>query len=209
MMHPQFMPAPYFTKQNAREMNARSQAARKARAIRDRKSALLLTLVPSIDRPPTELDPYVLARLARVRSQLSRIDELIERERDPNKLERLASASMKLSDQEFALAGRPKPGFLHHKAAEPPKRPAAWRMAGAPTPELAPVPLPDSSPPGQLNQTNPSPEPEAPTALPMPASTPPELDQHPAQPANPAEQAGNLSPATKESLSPTPTVGTG
>lgn len=48
-------------------------------------------------------------RLARVREQLARIDAMLLDETDPAKLDRLAAASMRLSDQEFALANRPKP----------------------------------------------------------------------------------------------------
>jgi hypothetical protein len=65
---------------------------------------------PSCDSHDYLGEDYALLRLARVREQLNRIDRMIATETDPQKLDRLAAATMRLSDQEFALAGRPKPG---------------------------------------------------------------------------------------------------
>lgn len=58
------------------------------------------------------VDPYLQARLIRVRKQLNKIDGLIESEEDPSKLDRLASAQARLSEQERQLSGRPLPGTL-------------------------------------------------------------------------------------------------
>jgi hypothetical protein len=89
-----------FTAANAREMAARSVDARK-----QRNSVPALPPLP----PVQPADQFAKERLARVRAQQERIDAMILAETDPQKLDRLASASMRLSDQEFALAGRPKP----------------------------------------------------------------------------------------------------
>jgi hypothetical protein len=96
-----------FNTANAREMAARSIEARK-----QRNAVPALPPLPPIQ----EADQYARERLARVRAQQDKIDAMILTERDPQKLDRLASASMRLSDQEFALAGRPKPGNLKHVA---------------------------------------------------------------------------------------------
>ena len=50
------------------------------------------------------------ARLERVRLQLDRVDAMMLTEDDPQRLDRLASAQMRLSEQERILAGRPLPG---------------------------------------------------------------------------------------------------
>jgi hypothetical protein len=76
----------------------------------------------------------------RVREQLDLVDdairaELAKREPDGQRVDRLAAASMRLSDQEFALAGRPKPGQ---------RRPGPERAARASVfwggPAVAPAP---------------------------------------------------------------------
>lgn len=87
-----------FTRENAAEFTKKGLIVRAA----NRKARLeRLTISP---------DPYVNKRLARVRAQLERIDEMMEQELDPQRLDRLASAQARLSVQEFALANRPMPG---------------------------------------------------------------------------------------------------
>lgn len=78
-------------------MGKRSGAARRAKANGSRTP-----FVSGSER-------YQVRRLARVREQLDRIDKMLMAETDPQRLDRLAAASMRLSDQEFALANRPKP----------------------------------------------------------------------------------------------------
>lgn len=95
-----------FTAANAREMAARGNAA-KALAKKQREEQLARANAIAIE-PADEI--YRSQRLARVRKQLEKLDEMIEKERDPQKLDRLASAQARLSVQEFALAGRPMPG---------------------------------------------------------------------------------------------------
>jgi hypothetical protein len=99
-----------FTKANAREMNAKSHAAKlaKKQAILDAMSTP--DFVPRT-QPKTE-NPYELLamRLLRVRKQLNRVDRLLDAETDPMKIDRLASALLRLSEQERILANRPLPG---------------------------------------------------------------------------------------------------
>src|SRR5262245_45793669 len=98
------MPRVLFTRENAREMAARSNAIQRERR---RESQTLAPLSP----PATgDHDPYVASRLMRVREQLNRLDSMMSKETDPNKLDRLASAQSKVAEQERILDGRPLPG---------------------------------------------------------------------------------------------------
>ncbi len=59
-------------------------------------------------------DSFSNTRLMRIRKQLCLLDtaieaELSEKAPDGQRVDRLAAASMRLNDQEFALANRPKP----------------------------------------------------------------------------------------------------
>lgn len=63
---------------------------------------------------------YVGGRLARVRVQLDRVDELMMTETDPQKLDRLASAQARLSEQERILDGRALPGSLRPREKKEP-----------------------------------------------------------------------------------------
>jgi hypothetical protein len=109
---------PRFTAETAVEMGRRSAEARR-----------LLHLVPIEPPPPpptpapTEepTDGYRSARLVRVRAQLDRIDDMMIEEDDPAKLDRLASAQARLSEQERILRGEPLPGS---------RRPAPERAKG-------------------------------------------------------------------------------
>ena len=96
-------------------------------------------------------DEYRAKRLARVRKQLDRIDDLMDEECDPQKLDRLASAQARLAEQERILRGEPLPGS---------RRPAPERRGsrgtGSQTPQqVAPcvpkpsVPVTPSTPPVQ------------------------------------------------------------
>lgn len=67
--------------------------------------------VPEVAGPALQIaDGYHEARLVRVRAQLDRIDEMMLDEDDPGKLDRLASAQARLSEQERILRGEPLPG---------------------------------------------------------------------------------------------------
>ena len=110
---------------NAKAMAARSVAARRfrvaaaeerARAERERVGAVVDAIMTAADQPAPAAD-YVSRRLARVRAQLDRIDELIAEAAagradriDGRKLNDLAAAQARLATQEQQLAGRPLPG---------------------------------------------------------------------------------------------------
>lgn len=111
-----------FTSANAREMAAKGHAARRERIEQLRKAA-------EPDRNADE--SYKAQRLARVRKQLDRIDSLMEKEIDPQKLDRLASAQARLSEQERILAGRPLPGS--HRPSRNPKSQTPAQSSFQPT----------------------------------------------------------------------------
>lgn len=81
------------------------------------------------------LDDFNASRLVRVREQLEKLDAMIEKETDAQKLDRLASAQSRLSEQERILDGRPLPGS---------RRPSSERASRA-TIELRPL-LADAAP---------------------------------------------------------------
>ena len=112
------------TKDNAREMALKSQQTRKEQ-LQELRTALQVLSGDSGKE-------YRARRVARVRRQLDRIDEMMMEEMDPQKLDRLASAQARLSEQERVLSGTPLPGSL---------RPAAERtQRGLGAPASAPVP---------------------------------------------------------------------
>jgi hypothetical protein len=96
------MPTAYFTKENARQMQAKGILLRK-----QRMDAICNTVKTLVDDPSTD---YQKVRLARVRAQLARVDEMIDEETDPKLLNQLAQAQDRLAEQERKLAGRPLPG---------------------------------------------------------------------------------------------------
>ena len=60
---------------------------------------------------------------------------MLEAEDDPQRMDRLAAASMRLSDQEFALSGRPKPGNRRPGPDKPgPKGGVFWGGSAAAAP---------------------------------------------------------------------------
>lgn len=121
-----------WTADQAREMGRRSAAGyaeRKRRRLEreaQERADDLARLVKSVGAAlPT--DAYVAERLARVRRQLDRIDELMLTEAAPPALDRLAAAQARVSEQERILAGRPLPGA--HRPG-PQRRPRIDHEAG-------------------------------------------------------------------------------
>lgn len=116
----------FFTPQNAKAYRQKSLASyrrnrilEKQRAEREALAAFLPPLPPPQPVPlPPPLPPpqqkdlcdFCEKRIARVRGMLDKLDTLMEKERDPQKLDRLASAQMRLSEQERIMSGRPLPG---------------------------------------------------------------------------------------------------
>lgn len=174
-----------FTTANAREMGLRSVAARKAASMRHSNSGLLTAPLNDPQTVPlsrwsnapgqSSAEPdYALVRLTRVREQLDRIDSLISKETNPQNLERLARASTQLCDQEFALAGRPKPG--NRRPAVEQTRPLLPPMPIPPTlakPAIQP-PLPKPLPAQDLtDETEDGPVPLEPVPFEPPPHSPP------------------------------------
>jgi hypothetical protein len=93
--------------------------------------------------------------------QLSRLGDMLEKEKAPHKLDRLASAQAKVAEQERVLAGRPLPGSLKHKPVREPSRPSSypldvWPLELAPIePVPVPMPTPAESPAGCLAPAGP------------------------------------------------------
>lgn len=75
---------------------------------------------------------YQAKRLARVRLQLDRLSDMLDKEKDPRLIDRLTAAIDRLGKHEQFLSGRPGPGTLKpsSKPAKPSRR------------EVAPQPLP-------------------------------------------------------------------
>jgi len=98
---------PLFTKENARQFQAKAVESRRRNA--ELREAERLA---ALQRPPTEPQPesYPQQRLLRVRALLDDVDEQLSKTRDPQDRERLARAANVLSEQERILAGRPLPG---------------------------------------------------------------------------------------------------
>jgi hypothetical protein len=65
---------------------------------------------PQAQAQNAALSDFNALRLVRVREQLEKLDRMIADEEDPQKLDRLASAQSRLSEQERILDGRPLPG---------------------------------------------------------------------------------------------------
>lgn len=134
-----------FTPANARLFAAKAHAARKAKFVLRTHQQTIAEIKPAADLPPqqplTPPDSYTGDRLSRVRSQLDRLDVMMQTETDPQRLDRLASAQAKLAEQERQLAGRPLPGSLR-----PSNRPAAGGMIEQPQTS---APGPSSMPPVQ------------------------------------------------------------
>jgi hypothetical protein len=111
---------PLFTAANAREMAARSHAACLKRTTQREAAPEVAPGLPQSNPQPNDDTLFIAKRLARVRNQLDRLDGMIEKEIDPMKLDRLASAQARLSEQERLLAGRPGPGSFRPK--KPPEQ---------------------------------------------------------------------------------------
>lgn len=100
-----------FTAANAREMAAKSHAARRQRLASGEPTAESDMQMPHTG-PHGALDSYVARRLARVRRQLDSVDAAIEKSigDDSKRLKELTDAQMRLAEQERQLSGRPLPG---------------------------------------------------------------------------------------------------
>lgn len=101
---------PVFTVESARIAALKSVAVRKER--QQARKALALIPAPPPLPTPSQTEIEIAWRLSRTRKQIERIADLLDQERDPQKLDRLSAAWERLNRMEFALAGRPMPGQL-------------------------------------------------------------------------------------------------
>jgi hypothetical protein len=123
-----------WTREQAQQARLKALASRRANK-QFRELNPDLPKQPAPEQPAEQpLTRYKLDRLRRVRKQIERIDSMLEEEDDPGKLDRLASASMRLSDQERVLRGEPLPGSL--RPATDQAKPSAF---GLPPPGAGPV----------------------------------------------------------------------
>jgi hypothetical protein len=115
-----------FTKENARACALKSHEPTSARFVHPVEPA----------NEATEADEFRRMRLARVRAQLNAIDKAIAGELagdcDPAKLDRLASAAIRLNEQERQLSNRSLPPTLK---AGPVPRAKRNQEAPEPSPE--------------------------------------------------------------------------
>ena len=172
-------------KANASELGKLGAATRKANfaaqqarlALLDTALARIADLDPSpilrqaIAEAPPPCDAFTLSRLARVRSHLERIDDLLSKETDPQSLDRLAAAASKLEEQERRLSGRSLPVNLSKRVMDDKPR----RARGSTTIELLPPPTPivdvETAPAALVSHT-PVPPPAPGAAAPSPSASP-------------------------------------
>ena len=103
-----------FNSATAREMAAKSHAARLQRRTSGTQAAETFTQTPQ-GGPHDAVGAYVFRRLGRVRAQLDLVDKAFEAEAtkatpDGQRLNWFAQAQERLSEQERLLSGRPLPG---------------------------------------------------------------------------------------------------
>ncbi len=123
------------TPENAAKLQAKSR-----QSIREKKAAMQAELarlndLAMLPAPADVMPDYPKLVLTRVRLQLDLINErlteqLVKGSPDPQAIDRLANAQMRLAEQERILAGRPLPGS--RKPA--PDRPNHRRLAPQPQP---------------------------------------------------------------------------
>ena len=114
---------PRFNSANAKEMAAKSHAARLQRRTSGNLAGETFPQTPQVGQEEAAND-YVARRLARVRKQLDSVDAAIEEciGGDSKRLKELTDAQMRLAEQERQLAGRPLPGSRRPSADHEPRR---------------------------------------------------------------------------------------
>jgi hypothetical protein len=106
----------------------RNRILEKQRAEREAQAAFIppppppLPILPPPPPPqPKPADDFCEKRIMRVRSQLERLDQMLVTEDNAQAIDRIASASARLSEQERILSGRPLPGSQRPRLAKPAK----------------------------------------------------------------------------------------
>ena len=119
------MASPFITSENARELQRLGVEARLAR--QKLQEERLKLAEESLDFPSRTL--------SRVRAQIETLLDDLGKERDPQRIDRLASALGRLNEIERQLAGRPMPGSL---------KPSAKQPRGTPQVEPTPIETPQA-----------------------------------------------------------------
>lgn len=142
------------TSANARQMAAKGHEAKRLRLEALRQTVDTLVQSPEVD--------YHSKRLARVRVQLGRIDDELERASlsDSKRIKELTEAQIRLAEQERILAGRPLPGS---------RKPAPERRPQEERPAIVAVPAPQSPSPSVPLSQSPSRQP-ANSSVPTPTT---------------------------------------
>jgi hypothetical protein len=88
------------------------------------RAARKLEAIPPVEIETEEAtaDEFRRTRLARVRAQLTKIDSMLTKETDAAKLDRLASAAIRLNEQERQLSNRSLPPTLKANSVPARKR---------------------------------------------------------------------------------------
>jgi len=120
------MASPFITSENARELQRLGVEARLAR--QKLQEERLKLAEESLDFPSRTL--------SRVRAQIETLLDDLGKERDPQRIDRLASALGRLNEIERQLAGRPMPGSL---------KPSAKQPRGTPQVEPTPIETPQAA----------------------------------------------------------------
>ena len=97
---------PLITSQNAAEMAQRSHEARKMRKLAEATKAAIPH--PSLQ----DADSYLEKRLTRGRGEVESLSDLLDKEKDPQRIDRLCSGLARLCELERVLAMRPLPGSM-------------------------------------------------------------------------------------------------
>ena len=113
---------PFMDKERARAAAAKSLEVRRQNKLEREEQhlaaqAILKAAAEQGKHAVADADEYRLQRLKTVRAQLERLDEMILTCKDPQKIDRLASASARLNEQEAQLSMRAKPASV--RAASP------------------------------------------------------------------------------------------
>ena len=120
---------PQFTAATARENALRAHQARAAKklALAQAAQTQVVRVLETANYPQKPADPYIGARLKRVRLQIHKLEDMLEVELEPTKIDKLASAIARLSEIERNLANRPAPGSLR-PTEKPVQGRASWLL---------------------------------------------------------------------------------
>ena len=162
----------FFTKENARQFQAKSAAARKQASLARLAEPTPKPTAP-VAKPTAEpiadscVNEFTKRKLARIRGQIDRVEGLLDAACEPQAVDRFANALTRLYDLERVLAGRPLPGSKRPA----PERATKAREAGAWLALTDPAPLAQAETPAPARPLGW--EYDVPTAAPAPGQVMP------------------------------------